>query len=151
MSGFEFTELEEGEEVLFGISKSSSSSSSSISVGGEQISGSSDSQARTVGITNRRVIVESLSAPVPLQSIPNEEVRKLTVKRDTFMGKPQLNLARVETTGGETVDLDLRVGDAEGEARLREVFPNAEIAEEAAEEPPKKKGGLLGWLGFGGD
>ncbi|HEX8681602.1 MAG TPA: hypothetical protein VF707_04760 [Ardenticatenaceae bacterium] len=149
MSGFEFTELEEGEELLFGISKSSSSSSSSLTIGNKQISGSSDSSERTVGVTNRRIIVESLSAPVPVQSIPNDEVRKVYLKREDFMGQPRLTISRVETTGGDTADLGLRVLEAEGEARLHEVFPYAELVEEA-EPPQKKKRGLLGFLGLGG-
>ncbi len=149
MSDFYFTELEQGEELPFGVSASSNSSSSGSWINDKQVSGSSTSTERKVGITTRRVIVEEKDSPTSTRVIPNADVRTVFIKREKFMGDSVPTVVKLETTTGESVELGMRLFEAADETRLRELFPQATFTEAAEvkklEEPPKKKKGLFGF------
>jgi len=132
---FYFTQLEEGEEMVFG--PFTSVSTTSFSAGGTQVS-SRTSECRW-GITNRRVIVETAGAPRKTQIIPTTDVQRVFIKRKkSRRGRPRITITKVETTSGQRVKLGL--GGLRDESRIRQIFPNAEI---------KEKKGLLGFLGLG--
>lgn len=158
MSDWYFTQLEDGEEVLFGVATSSNSSSSSHHENGQLVSGSRESSESKAGVTNRRVR-EERGQPGATVVIPNEAVQRVWISKKDFMGNAQVALDAVQS-GGERVELGIGFLEAEDEARIRAAFPNAEVvvsggakvgaAVESAvgaggEEGPKKKG-LFGFL-----
>ena len=153
MSDFYYTQLEDGEEVVFGVltSQSSTSSSSSVSVMGETVHSATggSSQETKYGVTDRRVIVEAAGQPDATKTVPNTEIRRVYLKRDTFAGQDRLVIDELETASGERLEQDLGLFPDQDEALIRRTFPQAEIVErQEAEAPPKKKG-LLAFL-FGG-
>jgi hypothetical protein len=125
MSEFAYTTLEEGEAVAIGPVTFSSSSSLSFNAGGTQSAQVSQTNERKVGITNRRVIVERGGQPHETQIISNADVMRVYVRREKLGTK----IERIETTNGQKVKLDIAGLSALDEARLFEVFPNAEIGE----------------------
>ncbi len=102
MSDFYYTNLDDGEQMVFGVLTQSSSSSNTTNVMGE-VTSSHESRERKIGITDRRVIVETANAPDATRSILNTDVRQVFVKRGEFMGRPNNMLVRIETTNGETI------------------------------------------------
>jgi hypothetical protein len=112
-------------------------STTSFSAGGTQVS--SRTSERNWGITNRRVIVETAGAPRKTQTIPTADVRCVFVKRKkSRRGRPCITITKLESASGQRVKLGL--GGLKDEARIRQIFPNAES---------KEKKGLLGFLGLG--
>lgn len=150
MSDFYFTQMEDGEEVVFGVltSTSSSSSSSSVSVMGETVhsAGSGSSQETKYGVTNRRVIVEASGQPGATKTVPNADVRRVYLKREGFAGQDRLVIDELETASGERLEQDLGLFPGQDEALIRETFPAAEVVERQEAEAPKKKKGLLSFL-----
>jgi len=136
MSDFHFTQLEEGEKMVFGVV--TSVSTTSISIGDTRVS--NRTSERRVGVTNRRVIIEFDDAPEETLIIPNSEVRRVFIKRKKFMGQPRITITKLETATGRTVKLDLSGLRPQDEPLIQQVFPNAEV---------KEKKGLLGFLGLG--
>lgn len=128
MNSFNFTQLEAGEELVFGPVTSTKTTSVSGSGGAPGQGGSlSHASGRTVGVTNQRVIVEDLKSPDKTQIVPNANVRRVFIKRQQRQGTSSINLVRVETAAGP-VKLDLKGLPAQAENMLRSTFPNAEIA-----------------------
>ena len=125
MSGFQFTLLEDGEVMVIGPVTFSSSSSFSVSGPTGQSAQVGRAKQRIMGITNRRVIVEQSDQPNATQIAANADVKRVYVKRDKFGAK----IEKVETTRGQTVELNLGGLKPMQEARLFEVFSNAEIGE----------------------
>ncbi|HNT74505.1 MAG TPA: hypothetical protein PKH77_05760 [Anaerolineae bacterium] len=125
MSAFTFTQLEEGEMLVIGPVAFSSSSSVSFSGGGGQQAQVSRANVRKIGITNRRVIVEQGDQPRDAQVISNAEVTRVYIRRERMGSKVE----KIETRQGQTVKLDIAGLKPAEEARLFEIFPNAEIGE----------------------
>lgn len=154
MSDFYFSELEDGEEIVFGVVTSSRHSSQSVVENGRQIVASLQSSERKLGVTNQRVIVESAGQPEATIVIPNEQVRRVFLDRDIFMGQPRLTLSAVESVYNQHVELDIDSLSAEDEVAIRTLFPTAEIITEGdnrtngESEAGEKKKGLFGFLGF---
>ena len=126
MSAFTHTSLEEGEVMVIGPVIFSSTSSLSFSAGGTQSAQASRTDKRTIGITNRRVIVEQSNQPHETQIVSNMDVKRVYVRRE----KAATKVEKVETNRGQTVKLDLGGLHPLQEARLYEIFPNAEIGEQ---------------------
>ena len=130
MAGFNFTELEAGERIVFGPVTSTKTASLSGSGAPGQGQGSlSRTSGRTVGVTTQRVIIEDLKAPDNPQIIPNADVQRVFIKRKTRQGSASIDLAKVETASGQTVKLDLKGVPAQAESAIQETFPNAEVVE----------------------
>ncbi|MBA2340968.1 MAG: hypothetical protein H0V88_11270 [Pyrinomonadaceae bacterium] len=157
MSDFQYTPLMPGEEIVFGVSTSTSSSSSQTIVNGVVAASNNEQTERRAGITNKRVIVEHANAPERTVVVSNAEVRRIKLKRVDFMGEQTLTLEAIEFATGEAIDLDITFIDAQDEPRLRELFSGAAIVYETptvdastsqANLPTGKRKGLLGFLGF---
>jgi len=125
MSAFPFTQLGEDEVMVIGPVTFSSSSSFSVSSPTGQSAQVKQSNQRIMGVTNRRVIVEQSGQPNATQIIANADVKRVYVKRDKFGAK----IEKVETSRGQTIELNIGGLNPMQEARLFEVFPNAEIGQ----------------------
>lgn len=136
MSDF-FAQLEDGEEMVFGVV--TSTHTTSVSVGGAQVS--SRASERRLGITNRRVIIESGDDPAATHIIPNADVRRVFIQREKFMGELSITITELETASGQTIQLDMGGLEPQEKPLIQQTFPNAEIKE--------KRKGLLGFLGLG--
>jgi len=125
---FQFTELQEGEKIVFGpiTTTRSTSVSGSSSTGQGSVSHSS---GRTVGVTTERVIVEDLGSADKTQIILNSAVQQVAIKRQQRNNQSTLTLASVKTAAGPSVKLDIKGLPAQAENLLQETFPNAEVAE----------------------
>ena len=121
MNELKHTELQAGEEILFGPVTSIKTTSFSGGTGPSQGS-ISRSSGRTVAVTNQRIIIEDVDDPTQSTVISNARVERVSIKRK----KLGITIARVQTASG-TVNVDLpRVG-LEKEPLLATTFPNAEI------------------------
>lgn len=127
--GFKHTKLAEGESIVFGPITSTSTTSFSGGAGASQ-SSVQKSSGRTVGVTNQRVVVEDLDSPDKTQTYSNDTVRRVYVKRAQRGNVATLSLSRIETTSGQVVKLNIMGIPAQAENRLKETFPNAEIAQD---------------------
>ncbi len=136
MTGFRFFQLEPGEEILFGpvtTTKSVSFSSAPVQQPGrpqirpaleqQQVSRTS---GQTVGVTNRRVVIEDLNDSSKTRIIPNEQVRRVFVKARQRQGRPSLTLEKVATAGGPPLKLNIQGLPDDLEA-FQVAFPQAEI------------------------
>ena len=134
MRGFKFTELEEGEKILFGpitfTQSTSFSSSGGAGPGPATQHQVSKTKGSTVGVTDRRVIVEDLESPEKTQITPNEKVQRVFVKRKQQGGRQTLSLSKLQTASGQVVKLNIQGLPGGAEGKLKETFPNAEIAED---------------------
>ncbi|NOY99290.1 MAG: hypothetical protein GXP40_08845 [Chloroflexi bacterium] len=151
MTDFIFTTFEEGEEMIFGPVKRIKTTSFSVGPtsmqgpGGMQPTGmqlgrqqpppgtpepATISRARgtVVGVTNRRVIFEDLSSSDKTRIVPNADVSRVFVRRKTRGGRTTLTIVKVQTTSGQSLKLDLGGIPEHEEARIKEAFPNAEVA-----------------------
>lgn len=126
MNGFNQTTLEAGEEIVFGPVTSTKTTSFSGGAGPSQDSISSTS-GRTVGVTNRRVVIEDMQSPEKSKIIPNDQVQRVSIKRKQKGGQETITISKVETASGAAVKVDLPGISARQEPRLNEIFPNAEI------------------------
>jgi hypothetical protein len=126
----EFTsvEMQPGEEIVFG--PVTSAKTTSVSGGGGPSQGSlSRTVGRTVGVTNRRLVIEDLQDPAKAQVIPNDQIQKVFIKRKKKGERESITIAKVETATGGTVKVDLPGIDASRESQLGTTFPNAEISQ----------------------
>ncbi len=127
MNSFNFTQLETDEKILFGpVTSTKTTSVSGRGPGSGQGSSISHTSGRTVGVTDRRVIVEDLQSPNRTQIIPNANVQRVSIKQKQRQGKSSITLVRVESPSGP-VKLDIKGLPAQSEALLQSTFPNAEI------------------------
>ena len=133
MRGFKFTELEEGEKILFGpitFTKTTSfSSTGGAGPGPATRHQVSKVKGSTIGVTDRRVIVEDLESPDKTRITPNEKVQRVFIKRKQKGGRQTITLSKLQTTSGQ-VKLNIQGLPAGAEGVLKETFPNAEIAED---------------------
>ena len=128
MRGFNFTELETGEEIVFGpVTTTTTTSVSGSSDAGEQ--SLSRTKGRTIGITTRRVIVEDLQRPEAAQVIPNADIGKVFIKSRQRKGQESISLVKAQTVNGQTVKLDMKGLSPQSKNVLDETFPNAEIVQ----------------------
>ena len=126
MGAFKYTELEDGEEMLFGPITSTRTTSFGGGTGpGQSVSKTS---GHTLGVTNRRVIVEDIASPNKTRIVPNEDVQLVFIKRGQRRGQPTIDLSKVETASGQTIKLNIKGLPAHAEDGLQNTFPNAEIA-----------------------
>ncbi len=137
MNTFNFTELEPGEEILFGPITRTKTTTVSATGPGQRIgpprpqqASISRSSGQTIGVTNRRVIVEDLQSGDKTRIIPNDKVSRVFVRRKTKNNLTTLTLKRVQTANGQTHKLDLAGIPGHREKLLQETFPNAEISVE---------------------
>jgi len=121
MNGLEFTELEAGEEIVFGPVTSVKTTSFSGGAGPSR-GGISRRSGRTVCITDRRIIIEDLEDPARSRVFPNDHVQVVSIKRK----KDGITVAKVQT-GSRTVRIDLPGISPQKESLLATTFPNAEI------------------------
>ncbi len=126
--GFNFTELEAGEEIVLGPITRTKTTSVSGGVGPGQGS-LSHTSGRTVGVTTQRVIIEDLKSPEKTEIIPNTNVQKVFIKRKQRKGQTSLTLLRVQPAGGPTVKLDIGGLPPQAETMIQDLFPNATIVE----------------------
>jgi hypothetical protein len=131
---FAIVQLEPGEQIVFGISLETSSSSFQLQ--GINVGGSSKETRKA--ITDRRVIIEVSTGDVT--SIPNGDVKTVTLAREKQMGVDVLRLVSVADTGGKTHALGLGGIDPGHEARIQQLFPAATLA--------TKKKGFFSFLGL---
>ena len=154
MNPFDSISLQDGEELVFGVATSTSSTSSTSTVNGVFVENTGSSSQRKSGVTNHRVIVESGDGAT---TITNSQVRRVWIKRDNFMGKPQLALEAVESVSGQKVELGIGFLEAGDEALIRSMFSGATIEGAPASTAPQisapisrpKKKGIFAFLGFG--
>ena len=80
MSEFTSVEMQPGEEIVFG--PVTSTKTTSFSGGSGPSQGSiSRTVGRTVGVTNRRLVIEDMQDPGKSTVIPNDQVKKVFIKR----------------------------------------------------------------------
>jgi hypothetical protein len=127
---FKSTELADGEKIVFGPVTFTQTTSLSGGAGGAQSSVSRTS-GRMVGVTNQRVVVEDLDTPGKTQICANADVQRVYVKRTQRRGQMNLDLAKVQTTSGQTIKLGIKGLPARAENELKELFPNAEVAQDS--------------------
>jgi hypothetical protein len=128
MSEFAGVQMQPGEGIVFG--PVTSTKTTSFSGGGGLSQGSiSRTVGRTVGVTNRRLVIEDLQDPGKPLVIPNDQVQKVFIKRKKKGERESITIAKVETMTGSTVKVDLPGIDAGRETQLSGVFPNAEISQ----------------------
>ena len=125
--GFKFTELQDGDRMVYGPVTFTQTSNLSGGTGPAQ-SRVSKSSGRTVGVTNQRVIVEDLNSADKTKVYDVTDIQRVLVKRKQRHGKQNLDLTKVQTTSGQTVKLGIIGLPAQAESGLKETFPNAEIA-----------------------
>jgi hypothetical protein len=128
--GFKFTELQDGETIVYGPVTFTKTANFSGGAGPAQ-SSVSKSSGRTVGVTNRRVIIEDLNAADKTQVYSVADIQRVMVKRKQRHGRQNLDLTKVQTTSGQTVKLGIMGLPAQAESGLKETFPNAEIAQDS--------------------
>ena len=126
MSEFIGIELQTGERIVFGPVTSAKTSSFSGGAGPSQGT-VSRTTGRTVGVTNQRVIIQDAQAPDKIQSIPAEQVQRVSIKHKKLGGQDTITIAQVRTAAG-TTKVDLPGIDARQEGLLKETFANAEIS-----------------------
>ena len=131
MRGFQFTELTDGEELVFGPVTFTQSASFSGGQGPAQGSMSKTS-GRTVGITNQRVIVEDLSSADKTKTYPNADVQKVFIKRKQRGGQPTIDITRISTSTGQVAKLGIKGLPAQASNRFKELFPNAEVSADSS-------------------
>ncbi|RME91008.1 MAG: hypothetical protein D6770_01310 [Anaerolineae bacterium] len=143
MISFLYTELEEGEEVVFGPVRQSQSTSfrlgpaQPMSRSGWSSSGQfatpqqgvevERTRGHVVGVTNRRVIWEDLLDSSKTRIVANEAVRQVFIKHKTSQGRPMITLDRVVDGSGQSIKLNLEGIPAQKQEQLQALFPNAEI------------------------
>jgi hypothetical protein len=128
VSQFASTDMQPGEEILFG--PVTSTKTTSVSGGGGSSQGSiSRTVGRTVGVTNQRILIEDTQNPGSSTAIPNDQVQKVLIKRKKQGDRETITIVKVETATGNTIKVDLPGIDARREARLGEVFAGAEISQ----------------------
>ena len=121
MQALKHTELEAGEEIVFGPVTSMKTTSFSGGAGPSQGT-LSRSSGRTVAITNRRVIIEDLDDPPQSRIVPNDSVERVSIKRK----KHGITIHKVQIPSG-TVSVNLPRVSPEKESLLATTFPHAEI------------------------
>ena len=126
---FKFTELEDGERIVFGPITFTQTTSFSGGTGGAQSSVSKTS-GRTVGVTNQRVIVEDLDSPDKTQTCANADVQRVYVQRKQRRGQLNVDLTKVQTASGQTIKLGIMGLPPQAENGLKETFPNAEVVQD---------------------
>ncbi len=162
MKGFRFLQLDPDEEILFGpVTTTKSVSFSSTPVQPMQQIGMPHQQrtihqqqhttartsGRTVGVTNKRVVIEDLNDSSKTQIIPNDQVRRVFIRSQAFQGQPSLTLEKVEALSGPPVKLNIKGLPLQAEADLRETFPQAEIVQSKG-MPALKIVAILGGIAF---
>jgi len=143
----EFTsvEMQPGEEIVFGPVTSTKTTSFGGGAGPSQGS-VSRTVGRTVGVTNRRVIIEDTQTPGQAKVVPNDQVQKVFIQRKKKGEQESITIAKIETATGGTVKVDLPGIDARRESQLNETFPNAEISQATG----MSKGLIIGIAVVGG-
>lgn len=124
MNEFTSISMQPGEEIVFG--PVTSTKTTSVSGGTGSVS---RTVGRTVGVTNRRVVIEDTQTPGKGKTIPNDQVQKVFIKRKKKGDRESITLAKIETVTGSKVKVDLPGIDVDQEAQLGETFPNAEISQ----------------------
>ncbi len=114
MPAFTYTRLEDGEVVLIGPVILSRTSSFSFSAGGVQHVHISQATSRTVGVTNRRVMIEQGGQSPETQVITNSDVRRIHVQSKPIGAKVE----KMETRQGQTMKLELDISPVEEEGLL---------------------------------
>ena len=128
MNKFTSVEMQPGEEIVFG--PVTSTKTTSVSGGSGPSQGSlSRTVGRTVGVTNRRVVIEDTQVPGKSTVIPNDQVQKVFIKRKKKGERESITITKIETATGGTVKVDLPGIDASRESQIGETFPNAEISQ----------------------
>jgi hypothetical protein len=129
MTEFTRVEFEEGEGMVFG--PVSISKARGFAVGGRASQpGTSRTVARrTVGITDRRLIIEDLLRPDRSRIIPNDQVQTVSIKRERFGPRETITIARIRTDAGASVNLNLPGIEAGKESLIGDTFPYAQITE----------------------
>jgi hypothetical protein len=128
MTEFTSIEMQPGEEIVFGPVTSTKTTTVGGGTGPAQ-GGVSRTVGRTVGVTNRRVVIEDLQNPANSTVIPNDQVQKVIIKRKKKGEQESITLSKIETATGSSIKVDLPGIDARREAQLGETFPNAEISQ----------------------
>lgn len=128
MNQLQHTQLESGEEIVFG----PVTSTKTASVGGNAPGQGSISHVsgRLVCVTNQRIIVEDLQSADKTQIIPLRDVLQVFIKRKVQQGKPSLAITKAVTRSGQSVKLDIKWLPEQDEAKIREVFAGVEVAPE---------------------
>jgi hypothetical protein len=116
--------LEAGEEFVFGPVVSDLQPKSGGRSELNQITASPEA-ARTVAVTNRRILVATGSRAT---AIPNDNVLVVHLQQSkTKSGRPVYTLLRAYRTNNQVAQLNIPGLDENGKARLAELFPNAQI------------------------
>lgn len=127
MSELHVTKLGEGEEILFGPTRTASTTNLSVKsvTNSEQATHTS---FRTVCITNQRVIIESGDSTI---TFPNRDIQTIQVQRrsDKSTGSSWFNILKVGTKHGSSVNMDIPGVTLDKETLLAETFPHARITE----------------------
>ena len=129
MNTFKFTELEDGETILFGPVTFTKTTSFSGGTGRAQ-SNVSKTSGRTVGVTSQRIVVEDIESPEKTQVVRNADVQRVFVKRKQSGGRSTITLTKAQTGSGQAVKLEIKGLPAQAETLLQSTFPNAEIVQD---------------------
>jgi hypothetical protein len=116
--GFKFTDLEDGERIVFGPITFTQTTSLSGGAGAGQSSVSKTS-GRTVGVTNQRVIVEDLDSPGKTQTCANADVQRVYVQRKQRRGQLNVDLTKVQTASGQTIKLGIMGSPTQRSSRTK--------------------------------
>ena len=141
MNQLQHTQLESGEDIVFGpVTSTKTTSVSGSGPGQGGVPGQSGSlshvSGRLVCVTNQRIIIEDLQSADKTQITPNADVAQLFFKRKVQNGKPMLAITKAVTNAGQKIKLDLKWLPAAAEAQMREVFPGAEVGPEKVSKVP---------------
>ena len=136
MNQLQHTQLESGEEIVFG----PVTSTRTVSAGGTgpgqgrgrpgQAGSLSHVSGRLVCVTNVRIIIEDLQSADKTQIIPNGDVTRVFFKRKVHQGQPSLAITKAATRSGQNVKLDIKWLPEAAEAQIREVFAGAGVTPE---------------------
>ena len=129
MNAFKFTELEDGETIVFGPVTFTKTTNLSGGTGPTQSSVSKTS-GRAVGITSQRIVVEDIESPEKTQVVRNADVQRVFVKRKQSGGRSTITLTKAQTGSGQAVKLEIKGLPAQAETLLQSTFPNAEIVQD---------------------
>jgi hypothetical protein len=124
MAEFTSVEMQPGEEIVFGPVTSTKTTTVSGGTGS-----ASRTVGRTVGVTNRRVVIEDLDSPGKAKVIPIDQVQKVTIKRKKKGKRESITITKIETATGSSIKVDLPGINANRESEIGETFPNAEISQ----------------------
>ncbi len=135
MNNFLYIQLEPDEKIVFSpITRVKTTSFSATGPGQQpgfgipepQQANLSRTSGQTVGVTNKRIIVEDPKSADKTRTYSAPSVREVYIRRKSQNGQEMVTLTKVLADYGQMVKLDLNI-PAHAENLIQETFPNAKI------------------------